>query len=129
MSRTLIPLAIIGGAAALASCAPVPEPGPETIAGLDTSDQCFFTRTVNGFSDAPDAPDGDERIFVDTGPNEKFVLEPVGTCFDIDFARRIAIDERSGSSLCTGETTNIVVPSSTMGPQRCLVRVVGRVAD
>ncbi|GAB5349821.1 DUF6491 family protein [Alteriqipengyuania sp. 357] len=128
MSRIIAPIAIICVASALASCAPVPEPGPETIAGLDTDRQCFPTRIVNGFSEAPDAPDGGERIFVDAGPNNKFVLDPVGMCHDIDFALRIAIDDRYGTALCTGETTELIVPSS-IGPQRCTVRVVGRVAE
>ena len=128
MSRLCYPLAVLTGTLALAACAPVPEPGLETIAGLDTDRACFPTRTVNGFSQAPDAPDGGERIYVDTRPNEKFVLEPIGVCQEIDFAMRIAIDNRYGTSLCTGETTELIVPSS-IGPQRCTVRVVGRIAD
>ncbi len=131
MSRTLISLATLctfGGAAALASCAPVAEPGPKTLAALDTSRQCFFTRNVNGFSEAPDGADGKERIYVNAGPSKRFVVEPVGTCHDIDFAEKIVIADRYGPSLCTGDTVELVVPSS-IGNQQCLARVIGKVAD
>ena len=80
MLRNLTAFAILGSALALASCAPAAEEPPETLAGLDTSNQCFFTRTVRGFSDAPDGPGGQERIFVDTGGNESFVLQEEGAC-------------------------------------------------
>ncbi|MBB3034959.1 DUF6491 family protein [Alteriqipengyuania lutimaris] len=126
MFRTLTAFATLGCALALASCAPAVEEPPETLAGLDTSKQCFFTRSVRGFSNAPDGPGGRERIFVDTGVNENFVLEPVGTCLDIDFAQRVAIDSRYGPSLCTGELVDVIVPSATRA-DRCRMRVIGRV--
>lgn len=127
-ARPLLSLAALGGVAALASCAPMDDAPSETLAGLDTSRQCFFTRTVNGFAEAPDGPDGQERIFVDTGRADRVLLETAGPCLDIDFATRIALDTRfGGPSLCTGDTANLLVPSAT-GTDRCLVRVVGTVA-
>ena len=129
MIRTLPAFMTIAAVAALSSCAPVSEPGEEVIAGLDTGRQCFFTRSVSGFSEAPEGPNRDDRIFVETSPKEKFLLEPLGACPDIDFALRIAIDERAGSSLCTGETATIFVPSTSFGTQRCLVKVVGKVTE
>lgn len=128
MLRTILPLAALGPAAVLASCAPPGEPEPETLAGLDTGNQCFFTRSIRGYSDAPDAPSGAERIFVDTGASEKFVLEPAGACPDIGYANRIALDNRNRVSLCTGDTATLLVPSAT-GTDRCLVRVIGRIED
>lgn len=125
MFRTLSATIMLGSAPFVASCAP-PAQEPETLVGLDTSNQCFFTRSVQGFSDAPDGPSGQERIFVDTGVNEKFVLEPVGTCLDIDFAQQVAIDSRFGPSLCTGDLTDVIVPSATRA-DRCQMRVIGRV--
>lgn len=126
MPRIALTLAAFGSVAALASCAPVTEPQPETLAGLQTDNQCFFTRSVRGYSDAPDGPSGAERIFVDTGPNEKFVLESASACLGIDYANRIALDNRSRTSLCTGDTATLLVPSAT-ATDRCLVRVIGRI--
>ena len=125
MIRILSASIALGSAFVLSSCAPATQE-PETLAGLDTSNQCFFTRSVRGFSNAPDGPGGEERIFVDTGGRESFVLEPVGTCLDIDFAQQIAIDSRYGPSLCTGDLADVIVPSATR-PDRCRMRVIGRV--
>lgn len=67
---------------------------------------------------------------MDTGPSEKVLLETVGSCLDIDFAQRIAIDSRfEGPSLCTGDTVNLLVPGGVTGTDRCLVRVVGTLEE
>ena len=133
MKQPLTCLTMLAGATMLASCAPAPEPAmaqgdapDETLAGLDTSHQCFFLRNADRYSDAPDAPNGNERIFVQTRVNEKFVLESVSNCRDIDFAYEVGLDNRFGSSLCTGDTANLLVPSPT-GNDSCMVRVIGRI--
>ena len=126
-------LAVLTGASILASCAPAPEPASaqgnaedEALAGLDTSNQCFFMRNADRYSEAPDAPNGNERIFVKTRANERFVLEALSNCRDIDFAYEVALDSRFGSNLCTGDTANLLVPSPN-GTDSCMVRVIGRV--
>ena len=126
MTRTLPLLATLGAAAALSSCAPTAEPGPETLVGLQTDKQCFFTRSVNGFSEAPDSPAGNDRVFVSTGVRERFVLEAFGPCPDVDFAYQIGLDANYGPSLCTGDTAELLVPSAGR-VDKCLVRVVGRI--
>ena len=130
MIRTLSALAVLGSAAALASCAPTPEPGAdvgaETLAGLDTSDQRVFKRAISSYSEAPDGPSGNERIFVRTRSNERFVLESPGSCRDIDFALQIGLEDRFGPRLCTGDLTSLTVPTP-FGSDRCQVRVIGRI--
>ena len=133
MIRTLSPLLTVAATTALASCAPVPEAQStqsdapdESIAGLDTSKQCFFVRTVDRYSQEPDAPNGNARISVRAGGKERFVLESVGSCPDIDFSYKVALDNRFGSTLCTGDDATLLVPSPT-GTDSCMVRVIGRI--
>lgn len=121
-------------ALALAACAPVERAGPDeydaVLANLDTSRACFFTREVNGYSNAPEASPGSERIYIDTGVNERWLLETMGTCPELDFSQRIALDTRSSTSVCTGNLENLLVPSVTPGDfDRCPVRVLGRVIE
>lgn len=135
MNNPIACLTALAGATVLASCAPVPEPASaqgdtaeETLAGLDTSNQCFFMRNADRYSEAPDAPNGNERIFVKTRANERFVLETLSNCRDIDFAYEVALDNRFGSNLCTGDTASLLVPSPS-GTDSCMVRVIGRIED
>lgn len=127
MIRTIPRLAAIA-AAACASCAPVEEE-PTTVAGLSTERQCFFTSQINGYSEAPDGPRG-ERLYVTTGPNDRWLFETFGACPELDWAHRIAIDTRPVSTLCNGDTANLIVPEGLGGrPDRCSVRMLGKMQD
>ncbi|TIX49750.1 DUF6491 family protein [Alteraurantiacibacter aquimixticola] len=104
---------------------------PRTIAGVDTERQCFFTNTISGYTSAPDGPDGEERLIVTTGPSDDWLFEVVGPCNDLDFAHRIAFDLRGRSTLCTGQTETLLVPSSIPSSrvERCTVRMLGKVLE
>lgn|SRR5690606_32137725 len=126
MTRNSVVLAAL--ATACASCAPVEEPA-EPIAGLSTDRQCFFTRQINGYSDAPDGPRGD-RIYISTGPNDRWLFETFGTCFELDWTNAIALDTRGPSNLCTGDTATLIVPRGLdRTPDRCTVRLLGKMAE
>ncbi len=112
----------------VAACASVEEQ-PEPIAGLSTDRQCFFSRQINGFGDAPDGRRGD-RIYISTGVRERFLLETFGSCPELDWSHAIALDPRGPSSLCTGDTATLIVPRGLdRRPDRCTVRVLGRMLD
>lgn len=127
MPRPLPAFAAIAAAAACASCAPVEEPEP--IAGLSTERQCFFTRNINGYNEAPDGPRGD-RIYVSTGPNDQWLLETFGPCHELDWAQSIALDTRTMSNMCTGDTATLIVPRGLdRTPDRCSVRLLGKMME
>lgn len=117
-------------ALAAAACVPVERGPDEPIAGLSTERACFFTRQINGYSEAPDGPRGQARFYVNTGVRERYLLETFGPCPDLDWALQIGIDTRMQTSLCTGNTATVIVPR-TVGapPDRCTARVLGRMVD
>ncbi len=127
MKTVLFPFTIVG--VALAGCAPM-EAEPMSYAGVDTSRQCFFTDSINGYGDAPDGPNGEERLIVSTGPSDDWLFEVRGACPDIDYAQQIAFDTNSRISICTGNTETLLVPTTLgNGLDRCQVRLLGKVTD
>jgi hypothetical protein len=123
-------LGTLAASLALAGCTQG-EPEPIEPVALSSERQCFFTRQINGYSEAPDGPRGEERLYVNTGVNDRYLLETFGPCPDLDWSFSIALDARfAGTSLCSGETVNVLVPQSVGGiPNRCTARVLGKVIE
>ena len=120
-----------GTALGLAACAPMDEPAssePDAVlASLDTERACFFQRDVNGYSNAPESANGNDRIWIDTGVRERFLVEAFGTCPELDFSQQIGFETRGAISVCTGDQETLLVPSAIPGgTERCPVRVLGR---
>lgn len=120
--KCVLPLATLASAACVQPEAAAPEP----MANLSTERACFFSREIDGYSEVSDDP-RDNRIYVNTGVNERFLLETYGPCPDLNWSYRIGLDTRFSSSLCTGETVTLLVPRSTDGiPDRCTARILGK---
>jgi len=67
---------------------------------------------------------------VSTGPNDDWLFEVFGACNDLDFAQQIAFDTNSRTTIYTGNTETLLVPSTFPGgSDRCQVRLLGKVAD
>ena len=65
-----------------------------------------------------------------TGPNDDWLFEVFGACNDLDFAQQIAFDTNSRTTIYTGNTETLLVPSTFAGgPDRCQVRLLGKMAD
>jgi hypothetical protein len=101
---------------------------PQSIGDDDTSRQCFFSSRINGYSSAPNGPNGEKRLTVSTGLREDWLFEVIGSCIDLDFTRRIAFDLRGSSNICTGNRETLLVPSNigSRGFDRCQVRMLGK---
>ncbi|RJY09947.1 DUF6491 family protein [Aurantiacibacter aquimixticola] len=129
MIRIAMPIA---ATLALTACAQTPPAesaqDDPLLAQLDTSRSCFIQREVRGYSAAPDAAYGRQRIFLDTGLDERFVLETTGPCPELDFSLRAALSQRTIGSICTGDLETLIVPSRIAQDfGQCPVRVLGRV--
>lgn len=134
MTRTTPSILALGTALAVAACAPVARPGADeydaTLANVDTDRACFFTREINGYSNAPESPKGRDRLYISTGVSERWLLETWGSCPELDFSLAVGLDARGSTSICTGQMETLVVPSSIPDTlDRCPVRVVGRVIE
>lgn len=130
MRKVAIPifaLSAMAATAAISACAPV-EGDASASAGESERRQCFFTREIDGYADAPDGPDGERRFYIETSRDENWLFETIGSCHDLDFTTQIALDTRGMSSVCTGHTETLLVPSPT-GTRRCSVRVLSRMTD
>ncbi len=133
--RKPLKAAFVGTVAiSLGACAPMDAPQANAADAepteIDTSRSCFTQREIRGYAAAPDGPNGRERIYLDTGIHEQFVLETIGPCPDLDFSLRIALDTRTMGSICTGDVETLVIPSAI--PQefgQCPVRVLGRLVE
>lgn len=119
---------------ALAACMPV-EDGARTavddnaaLALAEEGKECFFPRSVTGFRNAPDSPDGDERIFVDAA-GDTWLFETVGSCPQLDFATAIAFDQTGVGTICRGIDVDLIVPDRALGPRRCPVSMVRKVIE
>ena len=121
-SRSL--LAILGAAAALAGAGCAMSDGPGQNASAAPR-QCFFVDQVNGFA----AP-SDRVVNLRVGVNDVYRAEIFGPCANVDWSQRIAIQARGGgSSVCSGHDADLIVPSSSGSPQRCMLRSVRRLSE
>ena len=118
----------------LASCVQMGERDAATMDGdpllamLDDSQSCFTRREVRGFRIAPQTASGRDRVYLDTGSDERFVAEVQGACLELDSSLRMAIGGRTAGSVCTGDVVDLVFGSRTAGGDGfCPVRVIGRV--
>lgn len=128
MSIRISALAATGVALLAAGCTSGAPSEPEAQIAFDTSRQCFFTSSINGYGDAPDGPDGAERLVVSTGPRDDWLFEAIGPCHELDFAEQIALDTGPSTSVCTGHIETLLVPSTIPGNvDRCQVRLLGKV--
>lgn len=130
MPRLLIKCAAPVMAMAMSACVPASGDEPEAAVAFDASRQCFFASQINGYSDAPDGPNGEERLIIHTGPNDSWLFEAFGnSCRDLDFALGVALDTGTRTSLCTGATETLIVPRTGTSPDRCSVRLLGKVIE
>jgi len=86
--------------------------------------QCFFPSQVTGFTSA-----GRGQIHVHTGPRQVFLFETMGPCPDLDFSESLGFDHRGSSMICSGLDVTLVIPSPTVGPRRCPVRMIRKLTE
>ncbi|MGB3797262.1 MAG: DUF6491 family protein [Alteraurantiacibacter sp.] len=134
MFRKILAVTSITGALGIAACTPTDAPDvaeyDAMLANLDTQRACFSTREIRGYSNAPAGSSRNERILIDAGRNESWLLETTGPCPELDYNMRLALDVRGTNSVCTGDWENLLVPSGIGGDVGlCPVRILGRVIE
>jgi hypothetical protein len=111
---------IILAAFALTAAACAPAPGMSDGAAR----QCLFVNQVRSFSGSDD-----ESVIVRAG-SAAYELTAIGYCADIDWANQVAIDTLGGAStLCVGDTADLIVRPLGGPAERCRVRVTRALTD
>ncbi len=101
---------IIGAGLALAAAASA---SPD-FALAASKGQCFYARNISSFSAA-----GRETVNLRVGVNDYYQVKLLGTCQDIDWTQRIGLESKGSDWICSGLDVTVIVPSSTLGVQRC----------
>jgi len=118
---TLILLSI--GVATLAACAQQAASAPASAAS--SGRECFNARNISSFT-----AQGESTIDIQAGVRRYYRLQFAGVCTNVNWARKIAVVTRSGSSwICQGFDADLVIDDPGIGPQRCLVSSVRRLTD
>lgn len=122
MTRSALILLPIG-AAAIASCAQQATGAPAP--AVSSARECFNARNIRSFK-----AQGESTIDVQAGVRRYYRLQIAGVCTNVNWARKIAVVTRSGSSwICQGFDADLVIDDPGTGPQRCLVSSVRRLTD
>lgn len=138
--KPLAAILLLGLTPALAACsvavaqdaaAPETEDAEETpTAREEGGRQCFYIEQVSGFRTAKDE-DGrrsDTRILVDVRASDTFELELMHRCPEVRWANDIGFRQTGSGRVCDGLDVDLIVPDSTLGPQRCPVVGVRKLA-
>jgi hypothetical protein len=75
-------------------------------------DRICFRSTIDNFREA-----SRNSVIVERGVNDEYLIETIGSCYDLDNAMSISFDERVGSS-CITRGDNIYAFDSAFGPDR-----------
>ena len=122
MTRSALTLLSIG-VATLAACAQQAASAPASAAS--SGRECFNARNISSFT-----AQGESTIDIQAGVRRYYRLELAGVCTNVNWARKVAVVTRSGSSwICQGFDVDLVIADPGIGPQRCLVSSVRRLTD
>jgi len=122
MTRSALILLSIG-VATLAACAQQAASAPASAAS--SGRECFNARNISSFT-----AQGESTIDIQAGVRRYYRLQIAGVCTNVNWARKLAVVTRSGSSwICQGFDADLVIDDPGTGPQRCLVSSVRRLSD
>ena len=122
MTRSALILLSIG-VATLAACAQ--QAASATVPAPSSGRECFNARNISSFK-----AQGESTIDIQAGVRRYYRLQIAGVCTNVNWARKIAVVTRSGSSwICQGFDADLVIDDPGTGPQRCLVSSVRRLSD
>ena len=113
------------GVATLAACAQQAASAPAPSPAASSSRECFNARNISSFK-----AQGESTIDIQAGVRRYYRLQIAGVCTNVNWARKVAVVTRGGSSwICQGFDADLVIDDPGTGPQRCLVSSVRRLTD
>ena len=125
MTRSALVLLLPLGAAAIAACAQQAASAPAPSPAASSSRECFNARNISSVK-----AQGESTIDIQAGVRRYYRLQIAGVCTNVNWARKVAVVTRGGSSwICQGFDADLVIDDPGTGPQRCLVSSVRRLSD
>ena len=119
-NRKILGFSLCGAACAglaVSACSTNPPPAG---AAAQSDRQCFLASNVNNFNGNPDG-----TVDIQVGVNQYFRLTTDGSCPNIDWKNRVAIQTTSGSDfVCSAFDARFIVPDAGMGPQSCNITAI-----
>jgi hypothetical protein len=101
------------GLAAVLTLAAVAAPAAAA-SNKDQGRSCFYARNVSSWAAA-----GRDRVNLRVSVNDYYQLQLLGTCPDVDWTQAIGLESRGSDWICSGLDVTVIVPRTTIGPQRC----------
>lgn len=102
---------------AVSACSPNPPPAG---AAAQSDRQCFLASAVNNFNGNPDG-----TVDIQVGVNQYFRLTTDGSCPNIDWKNRVAIQTTTGGDfVCSAFDARFIVPDGGMGRQSCNITAI-----
>jgi hypothetical protein len=114
-AKPILALALAALLAAGAAAAPLPA-ASKAPAKPGGRQQCFYSRSINGFSASDDS-----HVYMRVGVSDIYVFTLLGPCPDIHWTDQLALKSTGSDFICSGLDADLIVPSG-LGPQRCAVR-------
>jgi hypothetical protein len=84
---------------------------------------CFYARNLQSW-----APQDNRTVNLRVGIHDYFQLKLVIECTEIDWHETIVLQSRGGNWICTGQDVTVIVPSTPLGPQRCMASDLRRLS-
>lgn len=101
---------------AVSACSTNPPAG----AASQSNRQCFLASNVNNFNGNPDG-----TVDIQVGVNQYYRLTTDGSCPNIDWKNRVAIQTTTGGDfVCGGFDARFIVPEAGIGPQTCNITAI-----
>jgi hypothetical protein len=95
-----------GLAVSVAHAQPAPSPKPARA--------CFFKQQMNGWKEV-----GDRQVNIRVGVRDVYVIALASPCWNLKWSQALGVEARGSSSICTGDTVDVIVPDHVTGPDRC----------
>lgn len=84
--------------------------------------QCFWPHEIRGYSSA-----GADSLYVEVGAGQRYLVDTLGSCPDLDFSFRVGLHNRGGGPICSAAGLEIVIPDPA-GTRTCPVSSIRQVA-
>lgn len=110
-------------AAVLATAGCTAEQEARTAAAADPQPlaHCFWPHEIRRYSSA-----GTDSLYVEVGAGERYLVETLGPCPDLDFSFRVGLHNRGGGPICSPAGLEIVIPDPA-GTRTCSVASIREV--